>query len=404
MADKTVMDAVNAALGDSLSDESELEDLAAGEELAGADAGELPEGTDPDAAGSDDDADPEGGEGENAAGETESKGEASVAELAAKAQALGVDVRDNGKFKSRETLAADVAAAEAAKAAGKSGEAAAKAAVAGKKEPDALNDPIPKDLKQETQTRIRTLISSTKEAIETRDKAVHDFDYMVKGVQATGASPEQYGETLSWLAMFNSNDPKQQEKALDLIETVADRLSTLLGKERAVGDPLNAHADLKAAVAAKQITGELAREMARTRNQNTFKGQIQASNTLAEREQAQHEETLTKARTDLNDLEKTLAASDPNYAAKREALIPILKPMFKQIHPSKWTEAFTNAYRASKATAPAAARTAPKQQPLRGRSTVASSGASAAGQVAKPATEEAAATGALAAMNAALGG
>src|SRR5882757_6083175 len=154
------------------------------------------------------------------------------------------------------------------------------------KKPDPVNDPIPKDLKGPTQERIRSLIGTAKELTAERDKISTDFNYMVQGIQATGASPEQYGETLSWLALFNSNDPKQQEKALELVETVAERLATLLGKERTVGDPLGQHADLKEAVTKGQITAQYAKEIARTRNGQTFRAEI-AANASQEQQQQQ---------------------------------------------------------------------------------------------------------------------
>src|SRR5208337_2173710 len=88
---------------------------------------------------------------------------------------------------------------------------------------------------------------------------------------------QQYGETLSWLALFNSNDPKQQEKALELVESVAERLATLLGKERTIGDPLAQHGDLKDAVAKGQTTLQFAKEIARIRNNQTFRTELQTN-------------------------------------------------------------------------------------------------------------------------------
>lgn len=233
------------------------------------------------------------------------------------------------------------------------------------KKPDPLTDPIPKDLKQETKDRIRTLIKTTKEVTTERDEIRTNFDYMVNGIQATGASPEQYGETLSWLALFNSNDPAQQTKALELVETVAERLSTLLGKERTVSDPLAAHADLKEAVRTGKVTSEYAKEIARTRNGQSFRTELTASARQQQEQQTAQEQELQTARNELTDLENALKGTDPNYAAKKKALVPVLRTVFKSIPPSQWKAKFQEAYKAMATPAAAARRTVPVNQPLR---------------------------------------
>ncbi len=236
------------------------------------------------------------------------------------------------------------------------------------KKADPVNDPIPKDLKKDTQERIRTLIDTTKTITAERDKIKQDFDYMIQGVEATGTTPEQYGEALSWLALFNSNNPQQQEKALELVENVAERLATLLGKERTVGDPLAAHADLKDAVQKGQITAQYAKEIARTRNGQSFRTELTAQATTQQQQQQQAAQELATARADLTALEQTLMASDPSYAAKKAILVPALKPVFAVLPPSQWKAKFTEAYRNIKVNAPAAApKGTPTNQPLRAK-------------------------------------
>jgi hypothetical protein len=235
------------------------------------------------------------------------------------------------------------------------------------KKPDPINDPIPKDLKGPTQERIRSLITTTKEITAERDRVKQDFDYMVQGVQATGASPEQYGETLSWLAMFNSNDPAQQTKALELVENVAERLATLLGKDRTVGDPLSAHADLKDAVAKGQVTPQYAKEIARTRNSSQFRTQL-TDNARQEQERQQAYDTeLATARTALTELEGSLKSLDKDWDVKKPILVAALKPVFASIPPSQWKAKFEEAYRNLPAmNRPAVARPrVPENQPMR---------------------------------------
>lgn len=234
----------------------------------------------------------------------------------------------------------------------------------GPKKPDPINDPIPKDLKQETQERIRTLISMNKEITQRVEKATQDFDYLVNGIKATGTTPQQYGEVLSFMALFNSGDPNQQAKALELIESVADRLATLLGKERVAGDPYKGHDDLRDAVAKGQITAQYAKEIARTRNATSFRTELQNTADQQRTTAENAERELTQARADLNALEATLKASDPQYAAKKAQILPTLKVLFKDIPPSKWKERFQAAYSTAQVAA-APKRVIPKNQPMR---------------------------------------
>jgi hypothetical protein len=237
---------------------------------------------------------------------------------------------------------------------------------AGKKQPDPLNDPIPEGLKKETSERIRSVIKIAKEVTTERDQIRTDFDYVVKGIQATGTTPEQYGETLSWLALFNSGDPQQQAKALELVEGMADRLATKLGKERTVTDPLAAHPDLMAAIKAGQINATYAKEVARVRNAGAFNAQLTDQVSAQQRQQQEFESAQQNARNELTALEQTLSSTDPDYAAKRAILVPVLQPIFRSIHPKDWKAKFEEAYKAVKVQKPVApVMKVPKNQPMR---------------------------------------
>jgi hypothetical protein len=256
------------------------------------------------------------------------------------------------------------------------------------KKPDPINDPIPKDLKPATQERIRTLVKTTRELTEARDKVQNDFNYMVQGVQATGATPEQYGEALSWLALFNSNDPTQQAKALELVENVADRLATLLGKERTVNDPLAAHPDLVDAVQKGQVTAKYAREIARTRAGQQLRTELTTAASQEQQQQQTAQRELQDSRTALNTLETTLRAQDPNYEAIKAQIVPILRPIMKALPPSQWPSAFREAYtnakagfRPAPAPAPAGGSRVPANQPMRAGKNPAGGGAKAPGSM-----------------------
>ncbi len=335
MSEENVMDAVNAALGDAVDAPEPIT-----EEV---EAPEVEETETPEVEETESDGETEGDEPE--AEETDEE-----------AEARGAERNPDGTFKKKE--------AEKPKE-GETGKPK-------KDEPkakDPVNDPIPKDLKKETSERIRTLIDTTKAVTAERDEIKTQFDYLVNGVQATGTTPAQYGEMLSWMGLFNSNDPAQQEKALELVESVAERLAMLLGKERVVGDALGAHADLKSAVAKGEITAQYAKEIARTRNGAQFRGELstQASQQAQQQQQAQQEET--DGRKALTDLEQTLMASDPDYAAKKAILVPALKPIMASIPWNQKKDKFLAAYKniVLPKNIPAKAKSSPTNQPMRAK-------------------------------------
>jgi hypothetical protein len=325
MAEETVLDAVNAALGDELAPESETPEPETEEEVVEGEPSEEEGDT----------------EGEEAEGD-EPEGE-ETEEEPAKGPNGEKERNPDGTWK-------------------------AKGAEPPKKDP--INDPIPENLKKDTSERIRSLIDTAKTVTAERDQFKTDFDYLVNGVQATGATPQQYGETLSWLSLFNAGikgDGAQLEKAYELIETVAERCALLLGKDRNVQDQLAAHADLQQAVQKGQITPEYAKEIARTRNGQQFRQQLSTTAQAEQEQQTAAATELATARSGLSQLEQTLIGTDPSYLAKKAILVPALKPVFASIPPSQWVQKFTEAYRNIKVGAPAAEPRAavPKNQPLR---------------------------------------
>lgn len=357
----TLFDAISTALetngadtGASDVDHDGSQDTSEGADDSAADDSSLDAGDDQNADGS---ADGDGEEGEQGGDETEGDGSEGEGDEGAGAQ------RDpaTGKFvkKGDEKPGDKPGEKPGEKPGDKPGDKK------GAKEPDPINDPIPQDLKKETQQRIRTLIDRTKQSEERATTVQRDFDYMVNGLKATGTTPEQYGEVLSFMALFNSGDPTQQGKALELLEGMADRLATSLGRERTVGDPLASHDDLRAEVQQGKLSVARAKEIARARNQGAFQTQMRDAATAQERQSQQAQQELNQARSDLNQLEDSLKASDPHYAAKKAAILPALQVLFPSIPPSQWKAKFQEAYR--RVAAPRATpRPQPRPQPLRG--------------------------------------
>lgn len=233
------------------------------------------------------------------------------------------------------------------------------------KKGDPINDPIPKDLKKETSDRMQSLIKIAKDVTADRDQYRTNFDTIINGIKASGASPEQYGEAISWLQLFNNPAPESRMKAYELINDVAERMAMLLGVDRQAADPLANHPDLKAAVAANQVTPTIARELARTRSAKVFTGQIQDGVTRQQQTEVQAQQELTQARAGINAFQQEMIASDPLYQRKIEQILPGLKASFKHVPRSQWVATLKEAYTAVK-IAPRGRVNTNVQQPLRG--------------------------------------
>jgi hypothetical protein len=213
------------------------------------------------------------------------------------------------------------------------------------RKPDPVKDPIPKDTAQPTADRIRALVRMNNELSSALATVTADFDTMIGGIKATGAGPQQYGEVLNWMKLFYSNNLAEQKQAYELVESVAERLAMKLGVERKGTDPLAAHQDLQAAVAAKQLTPEYAKQIATDRNSKKFNTELQTQADSYQQQQAQIAQDTARAKADLTTLGTTLQATDPDYARKRALIVPVLKPLFHQLPPAQWKQAFETAYR-----------------------------------------------------------
>lgn len=235
-----------------------------------------------------------------------------------------------------------------------------------KKAADPINDPIPKDLKQETSDRMRALVKIAREKDAEVSQVRGDFDTIINGIKASGATPEQYGETISWLSLFNSPKMEDRKAAYELVENVADRMATLLGIDRTVSDPFKNHPDLKTALAARQITPELARETARHRDAAAFKGQLDTSVQQRQQTENQKQEAHEKAKTELNTFDKEMRIKDPLYDAKRKLIVPILQPIFKTLPKEQWAEAYKKAYANARVQPKGNGAKKPASQPIRG--------------------------------------
>lgn len=235
------------------------------------------------------------------------------------------------------------------------------------KKPDAVNDPIPEDVKGRTRERMESLVSKVKETTERLTAVETNYNSVMGMIAETKATPEQYGMVLDYLGAVNSGDDTKIRGAISVLQSELKALHEQLGEPLPGTDVLAAHQDLKDAVEVGDITQAHAVELATARARaaaQTRRTETQRTQTAAQTEQVQ---AVAAGRDALNALEARLRTSDPHYEAKRNALIETLKPMMARIHPSQWVEVFQEAY--SKVPNPVATpKPAPSPTPLRARS------------------------------------
>lgn len=178
---------------------------------------------------------------------------------------------------------------------------------------------------------------------------------LVEMVKGTGASPDQFGQTLDYLGLVSKaaqGDRQAAEQAFSVIEGEYLALAKALGREvPGVHDPLAEFADLQKEVENGDVTRARALEIAQARTaakvaEATRARQAAEANTTTAQQQA-----IEHGRASLNALESKLQA-DPHYAAKKPALIAKLGEIRQKFAPDQWAYAAELAYAAIPNPAP----------------------------------------------------
>jgi len=243
--------------------------------------------------------------------------------------------------------------------------AAREAKEAAAKKPDHVNDPIPKELKQATQDRIRSLIDTVK----AQNALVEQHGQLFGAIQATGATPNEFAAMVNYMKAVHSTDPVQLRAAYSMIQAelkgIAIKLGEPLYEVNLLRDPANK--DLVDEIQAGKLTTNRAHEIALAREQKKVGATARETQTTQQTAESERQAGIA----DLNKLEDELVARDGRgvYDAKYAILVPMFQETIKTsgLKPSTWRATFTKAYENLKLPAAAAAPPAPaaKQQPLR---------------------------------------
>lgn len=306
----------------------------------------------------DEDADADGAADDGAAADVEADAGAAPED--------GTDVDPKGKVPDTEAPKGAAGAGKPKDGQAPAGEAETAAEKAAKeaaaKPVDPVNDPLDPRWKENTRTRVQSLIDTVKQ----RDAALEQANTLFDAVADTGMGPDELATMLSYARTRHHGTPEQKKQALAFLKEELRGLATELGDVDAA-DFLADHADLQAAVEANQITADYAKEVALSR----ARAKQQTVTTEASIAQRATQQAHTNGVASMNTLGAQLAKRDGAvvFAAKQATLKATLGPrrdaagnithrgILANFPPEQWAQVYQNAYEAL--PAPIAAPTLP---------------------------------------------
>lgn len=210
------------------------------------------------------------------------------------------------------------------------------------------------------ETEIATLTGQIKPLTEARDS-------IMSVLEETKTTADQLSAYLEFNRLLQSNDPKDIEDALQIVERQRVALYKALGREPEGGDLdlLADFPDLQGDVAESRLTRERALELANGRREKA------ANEQRSQRQNAQHQtleqrkQVADKAVKDIEAWTAGLGKSDIDFKAKEKDLLDQVDEVFKTYAPEKWLDTLKLLYKGIKVTKQAAQQTLRGEQPLR---------------------------------------
>lgn len=181
------------------------------------------------------------------------------------------------------------------------------------------------------EAEVATLTEQMKPLAEARDT-------MITILEETGTSPDALSAYLEFNRMIGSNDPKELETALGMVEQQREALYKALGREPEGGglDLLKDFPDLAEDVTEARITRERALELAQARRTQA------ANDAQKQREQKSQQsvQQVQKARQDalgaITAWTSDLGKKDIDYKAKEEKLLEQVDEVINTYPPNQW--------------------------------------------------------------------
>lgn len=255
-------------------------------------------------------------------------------------------------------------------------EAPAKDAAQGDAQPDPETDAAVTELglKGKAELRFREMASTIKtqaQELEPLRVAADRGQQWENMVLETKATPEQFGQSLGYLAYINSGDPTKMGQAFDFLLGELQTLGKNIGREvPGLVDPVADHPDLAQAVTFGEMTRAAALELAQRRTAEQRHTEHQSVTS----EQAKQKQEFDAGMAAVASLSEELKAQDPAFTEKLKVLAPVLDVIRQTVPPSQWVEKIRDTYQrisvvvpvaAAPAPAPAAARPPVGAMPLR---------------------------------------
>lgn len=213
---------------------------------------------------------------------------------------------------------------------------------------------------ERTQKRFRELSERAAEVepLRARAAAADEWEDLVL---STGASPEQFGQTMNYLKAMSSGDPQSLEAAHAMLTEGLAELSRRLGRAGPGVDPLADHADLQAQVNAGDMDRKFAEELAQAR----ARAGLETERTAQQQQTATAEAAQREGVNAVAALGQRLRTSDPDFERKFAFLGPAVELIQRTMPPAQWAGEIERAWtRLPPMPAPAAPR-APGPMPLR---------------------------------------
>lgn len=301
------------------------------------------------------------------------------------------DDGDEGDGKDDAAVAAEKATAEA--------EEADKGGGQGADEGDPLEDTSWLDnpnIKEETRQRFNTLLDDRKKLkqdIEQRQRehaeAQQQLEYWNNQVQQGQLSRDDIQFMVETNRLLKSSNLQDRVAGYERIKQLHGNLSQELGYATDTFDPLTQFPDLQQRVQQYAISASDAREIARGRIQQTL-AQREQQTTQAQREQqagfqAQVQQVVNQASSEVVAFEQHMQQNDPDYAAKQPHLVAAMQRLVdNRVDPRAWSRLIQGEY--EQVTAILKEKAAVQQRAGRQPNPLRPSGSNAAGSKAEAKT------------------
>lgn len=215
---------------------------------------------------------------------------------------------------------------------------------AGEEDPDDIK--APDGLSDGAKKRFESLVDRVKTVSSELDRERAKNDQIVKVMEDTGSSPDEFAQVLLMLGHANSGDPKRVSQALDMLDTMRGNLARMTGKTVPGVDVLSDFPDLRQKVTDGDLDEESAAEIAAARRDRASKSRQAEQTQTQQKQQAQMTQRVQTAQGELSTLGNELKASDPDYDSKLAILQKrgFFEHVAQNVPPEQWKQVFRATY------------------------------------------------------------